>query len=382
MMPKTIKFDLKIGSKSVATLADLQDHFGSEIIEHFRSGRLTRWLRVRSMIGELKAVEELSAADHMPGGTSSSLPRATVLRELGRIFKVEAADALRNPGDTFRDGPGLPELVVVPAGEYYMGSMAGATAFRARSHRLMNELISSINVLAAGLGMDGLDEELDEETTDGGNDDDMWFHDVSIGYPLAVGVYTVTFDEWAACVSDGGCGGYRPNGEGWPTHRRPVINVSWADAQMYVEWLSSKTEERYRLLSESEWEYMARAGETDNFWPYWWGADIGRNRACCDGCGSRWDRRQTAPVGSFSANAFGLHDVHGNVQEWVEDCWQLNEVTGDGSAWISPDCSERVTRGGSWADAPDRLEFANRQHWAADARLNQIGFRVARTLKS
>ena len=136
------------------------------------------------------------------------------------------------------------------------------------------------------------------------------------GRSFAVGVYEVTFAEWDACLSDGSCGGYWPP-KGRASLRHPVINVNWGDAKAYVQWLSWKTGETYRLLSGAEWEYVARAGTTTE---YWWGDDIGRDRAHCNGCGSRWDDRQTAPVGSFSANPFGLHDVHGNVWEWVEDC--------------------------------------------------------------
>ena len=184
------------------------------------------------------------------------------------------------------------------------------------------------------------------------------------GRAFAVGVYEVTFGEWDACVSEGGCGGYRPDDKGWGRGRRPVVNVSWEDAQAYVEWLSRKTGEEYRLLSESEWEYVARAGTRT---AYWWGDEIGRNRANCDGCGSRWDNRQTAPVGSFSANGFGLYDVHGNVWEWVEDCW-------------AGDCSRRVLRGGSWFDLPGSLRSAGRVWSSTGYRDNNVGFRVARTL--
>ena len=140
---------------------------------------------------------------------------------------------------------------------------------------------------------------------------------MTIGSPFAVGVCPVMFDEWDACASAGGCGGYRPDDRGWGRGRRPVIDVSWRDAQSYVAWLSRETGEAYRLLSESEWEYAARAETATR---YWWGDDIGRNRANCNVCGSRWDDESTAPAGSFAANVFGLHDVHGNVFEWVQDC--------------------------------------------------------------
>ena len=187
----------------------------------------------------------------------------------------------------------------------------------------------------------------------------------SIGRAFAVGMYEVTFGEWDACVSEGGCGGYRPNDSGWGRGRRPVMNVNWEDAQAYVEWLSRKTGEAYRLLSESEWEYVARAGTRT---AYWWGDEIGRNRANCVRCGSRWDGEQTAPVGSFSANGFGLYDVHGNVWEWVEDCWEEG------------DCRGRVLRGGSWDGYPRYLRSAFRVRYPTGNRSDDIGFRVARTL--
>ena len=186
-----------------------------------------------------------------------------------------------------------------------------------------------------------------------------------LGPPFAVGVYEVTFGEWDACVAGGGCGGYRPNDEGWGRGRRPVMNVSWDDAQAYVRWLSGRTGKAYRLPSDAEWEYVARAGTRMR---YWWGDDVGHNRANCSGCRSRWDRRQTAPVGSFSANPFGLQDVHGNVSEWVEDCWREG------------DCSRRVVRGGSWYLGPESFPPPYRIGETTGDRYNWVGFRVARTL--
>ncbi len=144
-------------------------------------------------------------------------------------------------------------------------------------------------------------------------------HKVTIAKPFAVSKFEMTFDDWDACVVFAGCG--QVSDSGWGRGNRPVINVTWDDAKKYVAWLSKLTGKSYRLLTEAEWEYAARAGSTTAFS---WGDDIGMGNANCDGCGSQWDRKQTAPVGSFAANAFGLHDMHGNVWEWVEDCWNDN----------------------------------------------------------
>ena len=176
-----------------------------------------------------------------------------------------------------------------------------------------------------------------------------------------------------------GCGGYRPGDRGWGRGSGPVIRVSWSDVQAYVAWLSGKTGEAYRLLSEAEWEYAARAGTTTR---YHWGDDIGRNRANCvgDRCGDSWEF--TAPVGSFGANGFGLHDVHGNVWEWVEDCWNGSYAgaPSDGSAWESGNCDRRVLRGGSWVNIPRDLRAAVRGRIDTGDRSSISGFRVARTL--
>ena len=191
----------------------------------------------------------------------------------------------------------------------------------------------------------------------------------------------MTFAEWDACARDGGC----PRGEaiandiGWGRGRRPVIYVSWNDAKRYVRWLSRKTGKAYRLPSESEWEYAARAGTQT---VYSWGDEIGVNRANCRGCGSQWDDSKTAPVGSFGANAWGLHDMHGNVREWVEDCWNGSYAgaPADGSAWRAGNCAVRVLRGGSWSGRPSNLRAADRNWYTTGNRNFNRGFRVARTL--
>jgi formylglycine-generating enzyme required for sulfatase activity len=166
---------------------------------------------------------------------------------------------------------------------------------------------------------------------------------------------TVTFDEWDAGVAYGDC--LRVSDSGFGRGRKPVINVTWDDAQRYVAWLSKMTGKPYRLLSEAEWEYAARAGTQT---AYSWGDKIGKGNAHCIGCGSQWDRRQAAPVGSFARNPFGLYDMHGNVWEWVED-WRNDSYNGaptDGSAWTSGDCNHRMVRGGGWHFFPQHLRSA------------------------
>ena len=209
---------------------------------------------------------------------------------------------------------------------------------------------------------------------------------VNIQRPFAVGRYAVTFAEWDACVADGGCNGYKPRDQGWGRDKRPVIHVAWDDAKAYAAWLSRKTGKMYRLLSEAEREYVARAGTTTAFW---WGPSISTRQANYDGkysyAGSPKGetRGRTVPVDSFEANPWGLYQVHGNVYEWTEDCWHDTYQGGpaDGSAW-SAACSDpgrRVIRGGSWSGFPQDLRSAGRVG-VIDDRNSNLGFRVARTL--
>ena len=187
-----------------------------------------------------------------------------------------------------------------------------------------------------------------------------------------LGKYEVTFAQWDACVSDGGCD---DNGDG--RGNQPVIYVSWDDVQSFIDWLNNKTGGNYRLPTEAEWEYAARAGTTTK---YSWGNDIGSNRANCynDECGDSWD--YTAPVGSFPANPWGLHDMHGNVWEWVQDCLNYDYVGAptDGSAWTSGNCSQRVVRGGAWGDDAWNLRSASRGRGGRTGRFDgSNGFRLA-----
>lgn len=239
-------------------------------------------------------------------------------------------------GRTFRDCSDCPELVVVPAGSFRMGSPT----------------------MELGRGAD-----------------EGPLRTVTIAQPFAVGIYEVTFDEWEACVADGGCGRYRPAHEGWGEGSRPVINVSWDDAKKYVSWLRDKSGRDYRLLSESEWEYVARAGTAT---PWNTGSTIAATQA---NYGHSIGR--TTPVGSYAGNAFGLHDMHGNVWEWIEDCWASSYAgaPSDGSPRdATGPCDMRVVRGGSWASQANSVRSANRNWTRTDFGLNTQGFRVARSL--
>ena len=190
---------------------------------------------------------------------------------------------------------------------------------------------------------------------------------------FAVGIHEVTFSQWDACHRAGRCS-YNPLDNRWGRGNRPVIDVSWNDAQEYVRWLSEETGAKYRLLSESEWEYVARAGTTG---PFHTGSTILRDQANYGGSG-------TLEVGSrLESNRFGLHDVHGNVWEWVEDCWHGNYLGApqDGRAWTKGgDCGKRVFRGGSWENPQEFVSSSYR--WGGDDRLRatSLGFRVARDL--
>ena len=250
------------------------------------------------------------------------------------------------PGTRLRDCEMCPELVVVPAGAFIMGSP---------------------------------DSEWGRFNNEGPQ------RQVTIAEPFAVGVYEVTFREWDACVSEGGCNGYRPDALGWGRDDRPVINVSWDDARAYVAWLSQRTGERYRLLSESEWEYVARAGTTG---PFHAGSTISAEQANYDssyvyGSGQKGRYRgRTVQVGTFSPNAFGLHEVHGNVWEWTQDCWNesYTDAPTDSRAWETGECEQRVLRGGSWGDVPWLLRSADRSMNDPGTRDLKIGFRIARSL--
>ena len=240
------------------------------------------------------------------------------------------------PGDTFSDplssGEPGPEMVIVPAGTFRMGCLSN----------------------------------------EGCSEYELPVREVTIEQPFAVSKFVVTLAEFSRFAPGRAAEGYEFEGEG----ASPASWVSWTDARAYAEWLSRETGEKYRLLSEAEWEYVTRAGSTT---PYPWGDELGSNRANCWACGDEF--QFTAPVGRFPPNAWGLHDAVGNGWEWVEDCWNDTHegAPSDASARLEGDCSYHVIRGGSWRDGPRELRSAFRRpvemrHFKGE------NFRVARVL--
>jgi formylglycine-generating enzyme required for sulfatase activity len=268
---------------------------------------------------------------------------------------TEALEAIDNltlrPGKTFRDCAQCPTMMVVPAGSFWQGSDEGdPLVLKKETPRRM----------------------------------------VNISRPFAVGIFEITMEQWDHCVEDGGCA-TRPTDNGWGRGSRPVIMVSWNDAQEYTSWLSGKTGQSYSLPSESQWEYVARAGEESD----WLG---GRPGAVCEygniagsESGFRWQHEdcadvaaiQTLPVGSFRPNAFGLYDVIGNVAEWTQDCMNLSylDAPADGSPWGRGICSSRMTRGGSWFTGTREIRLPARFNLKNGDRNDFTGFRVVRRVE-
>jgi formylglycine-generating enzyme required for sulfatase activity len=297
------------------------------------------------------------------------------------LLTAEKEKALK-PGETFREcAKACPEMVVIPAGTFVMGSPDGETPV---------------------IGLDGKPKPGSlARKEEGRADHEGPQHEVRIAHAFAAGKFAVTFDEWDECNAQGGCPPAPDSNYG--RVRKPAINVSWDDAQKYVTWLSTMTGKDYRLLSEAEWEYAARAGTStaysfgDSYPPskticeYANFADISLDRQvkrqglsgfstsdiCDDG------QVTTAEVGSYKPNGFGLYDMHGNVFQWTADCYEetYKDVPADGSAHSTGNCKSRVARGGSWNSTPDALRSAYRVWGTTVNRFNAFGFRVGRTLK-
>jgi formylglycine-generating enzyme required for sulfatase activity len=305
--------------------------------------------RVALVIGNAAEAERSLKAEYWAAAERALAEAKRLKPDHAEVAAFEATLAAAKkarlaPGRVFRDCADCPEMVVIPAGTFTMGSPPTEAERR---------------------------------------DNEGPQHRVTIAKPFAMAKYELTFAEWDACDADGGCK-YRPGDNGWGRGRRPVTNVSWNDAKQYIAWLSRKTGKTYRLPGEAEWEYAARAGTTT---PFATGATISTEQANYHGnyvygSGQKGVHRgQTVPVGAFAANRFGLHDMHGNVDEWVEDCWNssYNGAPGDGRAWLSGDCTQRVLRGGSWNANPRHLRSALRGGLPTTGRKGG-GFRLARTL--
>jgi formylglycine-generating enzyme required for sulfatase activity len=242
-------------------------------------------------------------------------------------------DRSRTPGESLRDIDLGPEMVIVPSGQFVMGA---------------------------------------PEDEIGSTGTERPQHSVIIASAFAIGKYPVTFDEWEAAARKGGTGGYR--GGNWGTWQgiTPIVDISWNDCQLYLEWLSRATGKQYRLLTEAEWEYACRAGTTT---PFATGTSITQSEANFDGF-------NPTPVGSFQPNRFGLYDMHGNVWEWVQDNWHHDYIgaPADGSAWMTPGSGRHVIRGGAWFIHQEHIRSAARTFDVAHTRRFNYGFRVARAL--
>jgi formylglycine-generating enzyme required for sulfatase activity len=263
-------------------------------------------------------------------------------RNFDKHVLTAAQERALKRGDPFKEcAKDCPEMIVVPAGKFMMGSP-------------VNE--------------------------NGRSPNEGPQHLVTIASPFAVSKFDVTFADWIACASVGVCpreGGANDNG--WGRGDRPVINVNWDDAQAYVAWLREMTGKKYRLLSEAEWEYAARAGTTTAFY---WGNELDVKNANCHRCENQWSGLKTSPVGKFKPNRFGLFDMAGNVWQWVQDCWNADYIgaPSDGRPWATGNCEKRVVRGGSWYYYPADPRSAYRYGDKKDDRNYNTGFRVGRTL--
>jgi formylglycine-generating enzyme required for sulfatase activity len=323
---------------------------------------LAEWERLQQAT-DIAGVEEF--IKRFPGGKYFT----QALDKYSELKKKKSERALetdkKRAGKTFKDCRECPEMVIIPRGSFLMGSP------------------------------------ILEPSRD---DDEGPQHKVTIDYDLAIGKYEITFDEWGACTNEKqrSCEWYDPSDEGWGKGRQPVINVGWDHAQSYVNWLANKTGKPYRLLSESEWEYAARAGtitpfstgdcttvEKANYTPpilteiikLAMGSESTKQKISCpEKIGS--GKGRPVSVGSYAPNAFGLYDMMGNVREWVQDCREKDYANAptDGSPRIFSWCQTRVRRGGAWDDNMENLRSAARSYMVTTVSSSisrSVGFRVA-----
>ncbi len=284
----------------------------------------------------IEAVKETGGKDEYYGKKKIFVAEDTLQTVSLKLAKRPSAAFRKHIQQILDSGAYVPEMVKIPGGSFRMGCLSGG-----------KECFN----------------------------DEKPAHRVTLS-PFYMGKYEVTFDQWDACVADGGCS-HDPDDEGWGRGKRPVINVSWNDVQEYIRWLNQKTGQHYRLPTEAEWEYAARAGTTTR---YSWGDEIGKNNANCDGCGSQWDNKKTAPVGSFAPNPWGLYDMHGNVWEWVQDWYDENYYRHNPAKDPKGPATgrNRVNRGGSWLSVAGVLRSAGRSLNSPGHRYDGLGFRLVR----
>ena len=312
----------------------------------------TRWIKYHLAQSGCEPSEEVALLfDARTRGAINCWQKSRGETQTGFLSQESVGLLLRGPV-SFRDcDDHCPEMASIPPGKFFMGS-----------------------------GPSEKDAKVNEEPR----------HAVEISYSFAVGAYEVTLAEWEACVNEGGCSSITLDRHKGPRNgKRPVTHVTWHEAKTYTDWLSGRTGMDYRLPSESEWEYVARANTTTLFHT---GQSITSEQANYDG---RYDwrrsgvltsdiyRGRTLEVGSFDANAFGLHDIHGNASEWTLDCYNshYNGAPEDGRAWGTGNCARRVVRGGSWKDKPLDNRSGRRHANVPDEHSSKIGFRVMRTFE-
>ncbi len=245
------------------------------------------------------------------------------------------AEETLSPGDVFRDCPKCPEMKVLPAGLFVMG-------------------------------------------TNGRHKRERPARRVRVAKPFAIGVSELTFDSWQACLDDGGCK-HVPDDHDWGRGNRPVINVKISNVENYIAWINAKTGKTYRLPSEAEWEYAARGGTTTE---YWWGDEVGKGNVNCRKCGTKWSGKGSAPTRALKPNPFGLYEMNGNIWEWVGDCWNENHegAPKDASTRTTGDCKYRVMRGGSWYYYSKLARSSYRFKNGVNVKSYNIGFRLVREI--
>lgn len=285
-----------------------------------------------AQIREARKIEE-ECLIQLEEQTTYKINYLSLLEQQAKISNQINKNSPKNFRDRLQTGGWGPEMVEIPAGHFKMGDIQG-----------------------------------------NGDQEERPVHRVSIK-SFAIGRYEVTFKEYDQFVK--ATARRKPKDYTWGRCNQPVIDVSWQDAKAYTEWLSEQTKRQYRLPSEAEWEYVARAGTTTN---YWWGNQIGTNLANCADCGSKWDDQKTAPVGYFLPNPFGVYDTVGNVWEWVADPWHSNYegAPKDGRVWVTGgNWDYRITRGGSWYINSKGNRAASRTRSQPESRNSLFGFRVA-----